>query len=99
MTTSPVFDGSAADGSADYDASTDGTTIRATSAARVLIQSISSWSLSLHRPGFPATVSGMSNIPVSKILTGGVLAGVVLCALDYLVQNYVLATDWQNTRT
>ena len=27
---------------------------------------------------------------------GGVLAGVVLCALDYLVQNYVLATDWEN---
>ena len=38
----------------------------------------------------------MSNIPVGKVLTGGVLAGVVLCGLDYLVQNYVLATDWQN---
>ena len=38
----------------------------------------------------------MSNIPVGKVLTGGVLAGVVLCGLDYLVQNYVLAADWQN---
>jgi len=38
----------------------------------------------------------MSRIPISKVLTGGVLAGLVLCALDYLVQNYVLATDWEN---
>jgi hypothetical protein len=32
---------------------------------------------------------------MAKVLTGGVLAGVILCALDYLVQNYVLATDWE----
>ena len=38
----------------------------------------------------------MSRIPISKVLTGGVLAGLVLCTLDYLVQNYVLATDWEN---
>jgi hypothetical protein len=38
----------------------------------------------------------MSKVPIGKVLLGGVLAGVVLCALDYLVQNYVLATDWEN---
>ena len=38
----------------------------------------------------------MSRIPISKVLTGGVLAGLVLCAVDYLVQNYVLSTDWEN---
>jgi len=38
----------------------------------------------------------MSKIPFGKVLTGGVLAGVVLCGLDFLVQNYILATDWQN---
>src|SRR3954468_7566253 len=38
----------------------------------------------------------MHKIPIAKVLTGGVLAGLVLCAIDFLVQNYVLASDWEN---
>ena len=38
----------------------------------------------------------MSKINAGKVLAGGVLAGVVLSGLDFVVNNYILATDWQN---
>ena len=36
----------------------------------------------------------MSRIPIGKTLTGGVLAGLVLAACDFVINNYILATDW-----
>jgi len=31
-----------------------------------------------------------------KVLAGGILAGVVLAGADFVINNYILAADWQN---
>ena len=38
----------------------------------------------------------MAKINVSKVLVGGLVAGVILSGLDFVTSNYILATDWQN---
>ena len=38
----------------------------------------------------------MSKISGGKVLAGGILAGVVISGLDFVINNYILATDWQN---
>ena len=37
----------------------------------------------------------MASINIGKVVTGGLLAGVVANAVDFVTNNYVLATDWQ----
>ena len=37
----------------------------------------------------------MSKINVSKVIAGGILAGLVLAAFDFVTQNYLLADQWQ----
>jgi hypothetical protein len=38
----------------------------------------------------------MASINSGKVLAGGVLAGVVMNAVDYVSNNFILAKDWQN---
>lgn len=38
----------------------------------------------------------MATINGGKVLAGGILAGVVVSGLDFVINNYILATDWQN---
>ena len=38
----------------------------------------------------------MASINSGKVLAGGVLAGVVMNAIDYVSNNFILAKDWQN---
>ena len=38
----------------------------------------------------------MSKINIGKAAAGGVLAGVILSVLDFVINNYILAGDWQN---
>lgn len=38
----------------------------------------------------------MPNISAGKVLAGGILAGVVVSGLDFVINNYILAADWQN---
>jgi len=37
----------------------------------------------------------MSRISVGKVVAGGVLAGVVLSAFDFVANNFLLVEDWQ----
>jgi len=39
----------------------------------------------------------MSRINTGKLVPGGILAGLVMSAIDYVVNNYILAGDWRNT--
>ncbi len=41
--------------------------------------------------------SSMSKINVGKIVPGGILAGLLMTGIDYVVNNYILAGDWRNT--
>jgi hypothetical protein len=36
----------------------------------------------------------MSRIPFSKVVAGGILAGIVVFAFDFVTSNYLLAEDW-----
>jgi hypothetical protein len=38
----------------------------------------------------------VSKINIGKAAAGGVLAGVILSGLDFVINNYILAGDWQN---
>jgi hypothetical protein len=35
-------------------------------------------------------------INAGKVLAGGILAGVILSGFDFVINNYILASDWQN---
>ena len=37
----------------------------------------------------------MASINTGKVVTGGLVAGVVANAVDFVTNNYVLAADWQ----
>jgi hypothetical protein len=39
----------------------------------------------------------MSKINAAKLVPGGILAGFVMSAIDFIVNNYILAGDWRNT--
>ena len=38
----------------------------------------------------------MGKINAGKALAGGILAAVILSGLDFVINNYILAGDWQN---
>jgi hypothetical protein len=38
----------------------------------------------------------MTRLKVSKVVAGGLLAGVVLAAFDFASNNFLLAAEWQN---
>src|SRR6266851_2278472 len=38
----------------------------------------------------------MSKINIGKVVPGGILAGVVMSGLDFVTNNYILASDWRN---
>ena len=38
----------------------------------------------------------MSKINIGKVVPGGILAGVVMSGLDFVTNNYILASDWWN---
>ena len=38
----------------------------------------------------------MAQIRASKVVAGGVLAGLVLAAFDFATNNFLLAAEWQN---
>jgi hypothetical protein len=39
----------------------------------------------------------VSKISFGNVAAGGILAGLVLSGLDFVTDNYILASDWQNT--